>query len=87
MIQRADLKYYTEVRGVLVKKYRSFMGKLILVFEENNKETKIYPGKALFDRMDLGTQWIVGHIKGKIINIRPGSCSSDITEDSDEDRA
>ena len=87
LIQKSDLKYYTEVHGVLVRKYRGFIGNYILVFDENGTETKIKAGRAIFHRIDLGTKWTVGHIKGKIINIRPGFLGSGITEDSNEDRA
>ena len=68
---------YKDVRGVVVKKYRSILGKYVLVMEENGVKTKIFPGKSLYEFMELGSQWTIGHINGQIINIRPGFCKNE----------
>lgn len=38
------MKYYTETRGTLVKKYRNLFGQYIFVLSENGKKTKICVG-------------------------------------------
>ena len=70
---------YREVRGVVDRKYRSIWGKYVLIMNDNVAKTKIFPGKSLYEYMELGSSWTIGHINGQIINIRPGFC-----EDSDE---
>lgn len=66
------MKYYTETRGPLVKKYRNLLGQYILVLSENGKKVKICVGKALFESAEIGTEWTMGHMKKKLINVRPG---------------
>ena len=67
---------YKEVRGVLIKKYRNILGKYVFVLEENGAKTKIFIGKGLYERTELGTKWTIGHIHRQIINIRPGFCKN-----------
>lgn len=67
---------YKEVRGVLIKKYRNILGKYIFVLEDNGIQTKIFVGKALFEKAELNTDWTIGHIEGKLVNIRPGFCKN-----------
>jgi len=67
---------YKEVRGVLSRKYRNIIGKYVFVMDENGKQTKIFVGKALFDKAELNTKWTIGHVEGRIINIRPGFCKN-----------
>lgn len=68
------LKYYKDARGVLIKKYRNLLGHYILVIDENDKKTKISVNYALYSTAQLGTKWTIGHIKGSMINCRPGLC-------------
>ena len=67
---------YKDVRGVVFRKYRSIFGKFVLVMDENGVKTKIFPGKSLYEHMALGSKWTIGHIDGKLINIRPGFCQN-----------
>ena len=71
------LRNYKDVRGVVVRKYRNIWGKYILVMDENGKRTKIFPGKALYEYLELGSQWTIGHIDGHLVNIRPGICENE----------
>lgn len=66
------MKYYTETRGTLVKKYRNLFGQYIFVLFENGKKTKICVGKAFYESTEIGTEWTMGHIQKKLINVRPG---------------
>ena len=68
---------YKEVRGILFKKYRNIVGKYIFVMDENGKKTKIFVGRALFDKAELNSKWTMGHIDGRLINIRPGFCKNE----------
>lgn len=70
------MKYYTETRGTLVKKYRNLFGQYIFVLSENGKKTKICVGKAFYESTEIGTKWTMGHMKKKLINVRPGICAS-----------
>ncbi len=65
------IKGYTEVRGILIKKQRNVFGKYVLILDDNGKKSKIYVGKLIFDKAELDTKWTIGHIHGKLINIRP----------------
>ncbi len=67
---------YKETRGTLVKKYRNLFGQYVFVLSENGKKTKICVGKALFESTKIGTEWTMGHIQKKLINVRPGICVS-----------
>lgn len=67
---------YKETRGTLVKKYRNLFGQYVFVLSENGKKTKICVGKALFESTEIGTEWTMGHIQKKLINVRPGICVS-----------
>ena len=70
---RKMLKYYKDAQGVILKKYRNLLGQYILVLsEESGTKTKIFVGKALYDLVAVGSKQTIGHIKGRIINIRPG---------------
>ena len=68
------LKYYKDVRGVLIRKYRNLLGHYILVFDENGKKSRISVNVTLYNIAELGTKWTIGHIKGNLINCRPGFC-------------
>ena len=70
------MKYYTETRGTLVKKYRNLFGQYIFVLSENGKKTKICVGKAFYESTEIGTEWTMGHMKKKLITVRPGICAS-----------
>ena len=65
---------YKETRGTLVKKYRNLFGQYVFVLSENGKKTKICVGKALFESTEIGTEWTMGHIQKKLINVRSGIC-------------
>lgn len=67
---------YKEVQGVLFKKYRNILGKHVFILEKNGVRTKIFVGKALFAKAELNTDWTIGHIEGKLVNIRPGFCKN-----------
>lgn len=66
------MQYYKETRGTLVKKYRNLFGQYVFVLSENGRKTKICVGKALFESTEIGTEWTMGHMKKKLINVRPG---------------
>lgn len=70
------MQHYKETRGTLVKKYRNLFGQYVFVLSENGKKTKICVGKALFESTEIGTEWTMGHIQKKLINVRPGICVS-----------
>lgn len=65
---------YKETRGTLVKKYRNLFGQYVFVLSENGRKTKICVGKALFESTEIGTEWTMGHIQKKLINVRSGIC-------------
>lgn len=67
---------YKETRGTLVKKYRNLFGQYVFVLSENGRKIKICVGKALFESTEIGTEWTMGHIQKKLINVRPGICVS-----------
>lgn len=69
-------KNYREHRGVLVKKYRSLLGKYVFVIEENNIKSKVYVGRMLFENVEIGSPLTVGVINSKLVNIRPGICEN-----------
>lgn len=66
------MKGYKEVRGILVKKKRNVFGKYIFVLDEKGTKSKIYVGKMIFEKAKLDTKWTIGHIKGQLVNVRPG---------------
>lgn len=70
------MQYYKEMRGTLVKKYRNLFGQYVFVLSENGKKTKICVDKALFESTEIGTEWTMGHIQKKLINVRSGICVS-----------
>ena len=63
-------KKYKDISGVLIRKYRNLFGKYVL--EEDGQKTKIYVGKMMFKDVEVGTKWTIGHINGRLINMRPG---------------
>ena len=67
---------YEEVRGVLHKKYRSILGKRIFIIDNNGVKTKIAVGKAIYDNAEVGSKWTMGHIDGRLVNVRPGFCKN-----------
>lgn len=70
------IKNYKEIRGILIKKYRNILGQYIFVLEENGIKSKICVGKMIYIKADLSTKWTIGHIGGKLVNIRPGFCEN-----------
>lgn len=66
------LPNYKEVRGVVIKKYRSIFGKYVLLLEENGIKTKIYVNETMFHYAALDSKWTIGHINGTLINMTPG---------------
>ena len=71
------MKGYKEVRGILVKKKRTVFGKYIFVLDENGMKSRIYVGKMIFEKAELYTKWTIGHINGKVVNVRPGFCKTE----------
>ena len=71
------MKGYKEVRGILVKKKRNVFGKYIFVLDENGMKSRIYVGKMIFEKAELYTKWTIGHINGKVVNVRPGFCKTE----------
>ena len=63
-----------EIRGILIKKYRNLLGQYIFVMDEKGAKSKICVGKGIFDETKLNTKWTIGHINGKLVNIRSGFC-------------
>lgn len=70
------LHNYKDVEGILVRKYRNIFGKYVFVMDENGIKTKIFVGKGLYEMTKLGTKLTMGHINGRLINIRPGFCKN-----------
>ena len=66
------LSDYKEIRGILVRKYRNIRKQYIMVFDENGVKSKVSVNEALYTIAELGTKWTIGHIKGSLINHRPG---------------
>ena len=77
MIKKSMIGDYKEVRGIVYKKYRSVFGKYVLVMDENGRKTKLFPGKSIYEFMEFGSKWTIGHIHGQLINIRPGFCKNE----------
>ena len=67
-------KHYSEHRGILVKKYRSFFGKYVFVMDENGVPSKVYVGRCIYEDAKIGSKLTVGEINHKLVNIRPGIC-------------
>ncbi len=68
------IKNYKEIQGVLIKKYRNILGQYIFILEENGIKSKVRVGKMIYIKAELGTNWTIGHIGGKLVNTRPDSC-------------
>lgn len=69
-------KNYKEHRGILVKKYRDFLGRYVFVIDENGVKSRVYVGKVLFNDTETDTKWTIGEIRRKLISIRPGICKN-----------
>ncbi len=67
---------YTEVKGVLIKKYRNILGQYIFILDEDGVKSKVRVGKMIFTKAELNTKWTIGHINGMLINSRPGFCEN-----------
>ena len=63
---------YKEIRGIIKRKYRNILGKYIFVISDNDEEVSVYVGKGLYEMYNVQEQITVGHIKKKLVNIRPG---------------
>lgn len=70
------LKNYKQTRGVLIRKYRNVLGQYVFVLDENGVKSKIRVGKMIYLEAELNTKWTIGHMNGKLINIRPGLCEN-----------
>ena len=70
------IEKYKETRGVLIRKYRSVLGQYVFVLDENGVKSKVRVGKMIYLEAELNTKWTIGHIDGKLINIRPGFCEN-----------
>ena len=67
---------YSDHYCTLIKKYRTLFY-YVWVLEEKGQEFKVYVGKVLYFRIELGTQLTIGKIGRKLINIRSGFCKTD----------
>ena len=47
------------------------------VLDENGMKSRIYVGKMIFEKAELYTKWTIGHINGKVVNVRPGFCKTE----------
>lgn len=63
---------YREIRGIIKRKYKNIFGKYIFVIADKDKEVSLFVGKGLYEMYNVKEQVTVGHIKKKLINIRPG---------------
>ena len=70
---------YVEYRGVVVRKYRDFWGRYVLVIDEKGVPHKVRVGKWIYMDTELGAKLTVGVLDGKLINIRPGICKKSDT--------
>ena len=48
----------------------------MFVLDENGVKSKIRVGKMIYLEAELNTKWTIGHMNGKLINIRPGLCEN-----------
>ena len=48
----------------------------MFVLDENGVKSKVRVGKMIYLEAELNTKWTIGHIDGKLINIRPGFCEN-----------
>lgn len=71
MVEQIHEKY-REHRGAVVRKYRDFFGRYVLVIEEKGELNKVRVGKYIYLDTVLGDKLTVGVMDGKLINIRPG---------------
>ena len=69
-------KRYNEHRGTLIKKYRNILGRYVFIIGENEKNSKVYVGKGIFKKTEVGSKLTIGEINRKLINIRPGICKN-----------
>jgi hypothetical protein len=67
---------YSDHHCILIKKYRTLFH-YVWVLEEQGQKFKVHVGKALYFRIQNGTQLTIGKIGRKLINIRPGFCKTD----------
>ena len=67
---------YSDHHCTLIKKYRTLFH-YVLVLEDNGQKFKVYVGKVLYFRTELGSQLTIGKIGRKLINIRTGVCKTD----------
>ncbi|MBP3923126.1 MAG: hypothetical protein J6D27_09175 [Ruminiclostridium sp.] len=67
---------YTEINGILIRKYRNILRQYIFIIDENGVKSKIRVGKMIYAKAELNTKWTIGHINGMLINIRPGFCEN-----------
>ena len=67
---------YSDHHCTLIKKYRTLFH-YVWVLEENGQNFKVYVGKALYFRTDLGIRLTIGKNGRKLINVRPGFCKTD----------
>lgn len=53
-----------------------FLGRYVFIIGENEKNSKVYVGKDIFKKTELGSKLTIGEINRKLINIRPGICKN-----------
>ena len=64
---------YSEIRGVLTKKRKSFLGRFeIFVISDGTHTVSVKAGKGLGEMYEIGCELTVGYIGRRLINIRPG---------------
>ena len=66
------MENYKDTQGILIQKYRNLIGQYIFVLLENNSKIKVNVGKGIYMNAKIGSEWIIGHLGRKLINVRLG---------------
>jgi len=62
---------YKEYTGGIIQKKKDLFSRCFFMVEAGMKKITVKVGKGLFDLYDIGDNVTIGHIKKKLINIRP----------------
>lgn len=63
---------YKSFSGTIVKKKKTLLGKYTLTVADEAHKVTVLCGKAIFDRLSVGSTVTIGHSGKQLINIRPG---------------
>ena len=71
------LDKYSDHHCKLIKKYRTLFHYVWLLEEVDGNRFKVYVGRDLYYKTNMGTPLTVGRINRKLVNIRRGFCKPD----------